>query len=225
MPQMQTDAPRKRIVAMDDRLGYLGARELVRDRGGLPSNVLLDDMLVNPWSFSPLPSGYFPARAREFLVYPARDGAFKRGLSRKGRDLVDARRDAEGREWVFPGSSIPKEALGRRNVGLFVDPQEIEVVQDRVVVIANPDSVIVIEHFIQSPAKSGLRDGVTRVPADELSGPMSYQDELSPDPRGVLYRSTGAGVRPIVRERAMTRDVDAQSGHEARLGVGFVSEY
>jgi hypothetical protein len=164
---------------------------------------------------------YYGAWAREVLVYPKKDGEFK-----KGRDVVDAFKDDKGREWIFPAHSIPEVAIGRKGIGLFVDPQEIEVKDKKAVVLARPESIVVLENFIQNNGEIGKVNEATRIP---LSVEKSESQDLTDDQRRWLWRVNGAGVRPLVRgyvfEDALDdiRIVHADGYHAGEFGVGWAS--
>ena len=153
------EAQRQVIIPTRQNMGWLKARESVKDKGGLPSNVLHDEYLNGPEARYKTVHGYYAAWAREVLVYPQKGGQFK-----KGKDVVDAFKDESGREWVFPASNMPEEAVGRQKVGLFIDPEHVEVSDKRVVVLAKPQSIIVLSPLIQESGQTGLVDDKTRVP-------------------------------------------------------------
>lgn len=80
---------RQVLVRTGGNTDWVQARELVKDKGGLPSNVLLDRILVKEWPTIPEEEKrilrlYFPAWTREVLVYPKHGKEF-----RKGKDIVD----------------------------------------------------------------------------------------------------------------------------------------
>ncbi len=172
--------------------GYLDAIKLAEGKGGLPSNVLLDDILMRSDRANELKklreADYFPAWAREVLVYPEKNGVFK-----KGKDIVDAYKDGAGRQWIFPCSSIPIEAIGKKGAALFVDPLNVEVTGSKVIVTAEPETVIVLNEFLQT-AGWGKVDKKTKVPLN-----YAKVDDLPSDPQRYLWRIDGQGVRPLVR--------------------------
>jgi hypothetical protein len=174
---------RQVIVPTGQRLGYVEAFNLVRDKGGLPSNVLHDDILVRSEGWKQL-QGYYPAWAREVLVYPEKNGVFKRG-----QDIIDG-------QWVFPASFIPELAIGQEKVGLFVDLQNVEASENRVVILAEPKSVIVLAPFIQNSGELGKVDEATRVP---LYVEKDERQFLTEDQKRWLWRIDGQAVRPLVR--------------------------
>ena len=209
------------IVPIGERKGWLEARKSVQDKGGLPSNVLHDDILVGLWPTLPDAEkaklrGYYPAWAREVLVHPAKGDQFK-----KGKDVVDAHKDDAGREWVFPVSSMPEEAVGRAKVGLFVDPESVEVTGSRVVVLASPKNVVVLPSFIQENAQMGKVDERTRVP---LEVAPEVAEMLTHDQKRLLYRINGVGVRPLVR---VVFDLDGRDvfAYDDGLGGAFGVAY
>ena len=177
----------QKIIPTGEHAGWLKAREALRDKGGLPSNVLHDDVLVRSDQWKKL-TEYYPAWAREVLVYPAKNGQF-----RKGEDVVDSFEDEAGRKWIFPASSIPEEAIGRHKVGLFVDPGSVEVTDKKVIISAKSQSAVVLGPFIQDDGLSGIVDDETRVPLESEREPVEDQKRW-------LYRVKGSGVRPLVRD-------------------------
>ena len=167
---------------------WLKARDLVKDKGGLPSNVLHDDVFIYSDAWKSLcEQNYYSAWAREVLIYPKQDVRFK-----KGEDVVDMDNDGVGRKWIFPASQIPEETIGKENVALFVDPQEVEVDNKRVVILANPKSITIIYTF---PQKSGwgVADPKTRIPLDKPTEGIP-EHELR-----YLKRINGNAVSSLVR--------------------------
>ncbi|MDE1860965.1 MAG: hypothetical protein KGH72_04595 [Candidatus Micrarchaeota archaeon] len=183
------------IVPTGEHADWLAARRLVME-SGLPSNELHDDTLSSPMLMRALlDQGYYPAWAREVLVYPTPHGTFV-----KGRDLVDSFADDSGRKWVFPAASIPDLAIGMKNVALFVDPQYVEVDVNRVAIMALPGSIKLLTPFMQEEGW-GVMDEVTRIPlALDVAGVPANRQRW-------LWRLDGAGVRPIVR---YTHDFDGR---------------
>ena len=214
MMTLQTQK-RQVILPTGEKLGWLDARKSVQSKGGLPSQVLHDDVLVRSEVWKGL-IGYYAAWAREVLVYPAKGGQFK-----KGKDVVDAHKDGAEREWVFPVSSIPEEAVERAKVGLFVDPESVEVTDKRVVVLASPKNVVVLPSFIQTNGQMGQVDERTRVPLEVVS---EVAERLIDDQKRWLYRVDGSGVRPLVRGDVDfdRRDVNANGRHGDAFGVAIV---
>ena len=201
----ETGRLRKIIVPFPVEIcaGYLRARKLTRGR--LPSNVLHDDYLVRNALRGDREYEYwrdiewlYPAWAREILVYPEKDGQFK-----KGRDVVDSHKDKEGRKWIFPGSYVPQEATGRKKVGLFVDPEEITEENDKVVVHAKPKSIVVLNGFLQENGAYGKADEATRIP---LEADLELLEKLPHRERRwlkrQLCRNDGMGVNPLHRSRS-----------------------
>ena len=215
---------RGKIVPTGQDMGWLDARNAVRDKGGLPSHVLHDQYLVGSERYKEFPGSYYAAWAREVLVYSAKGEVFQ-----KGKDVVDAIKDDKGRKWVLPASSMPEQAIGRKNVGLFIDPEQVEANGKRVVVLAQPKSIIVLGispelgSFIQESGNAGKVDEATGIP---LSVSQELFDTLDDNQKRWLYRIDGAGVRPLVRYVGygnVRSDVDAGGrGHNDSLGVAYV---
>ncbi len=155
------------------KAGWLQARHMANEFCGLPSNVLLERIIDQEGFKSPV-------WAREILVYPKVNGQFS------GKDIVDGR-------FIFPGSCVPEDALGRKRMGLFVDPGDVEVKGDSVII--HPSKIIVLGSFIQDSDDLGRIDGNTGIAVKE--------EKVAFNPRftktGLLYRIKGEGVRPIVR--------------------------
>ncbi|MEW6528902.1 MAG: hypothetical protein AB1391_03365 [Candidatus Micrarchaeota archaeon] len=212
---------RQIIVPIGKKLSWLEARESVKDRGGLPQNVLHDDILVKSWStFSELKKGelktYYDAWAREVLIYPEKGGQFK-----KGEDVVDAFQDISGRKWVFPACCVPKQAVGKEKVGLVVDPESVEVFRGSVVILAPLASVVVLDNFIQHSGRMGKVDERTRIPLEILES-----ESLSEYEKRWLWRTDGAGVRPLVRTVGNffydRRYICADVKYDSAYGVAYV---
>jgi hypothetical protein len=205
----------KRIVPLMDDNGrvkladYLEARKLTRGKGGLPSNVLHDDYLVRSDKWKGVQKVY-PAWAREILVYPEKDGLFS------GRDVVDSNKDGKGRRWILPASYIPKEAVGKEGVGLFINPQEVKEEKGRVVVY--PRSVIILHPFIQQSCGGGKVDDNTRIP---LKVDPELWKDVPVEERRWLLRMDGAGVRPLVRSLSM-KDIETYRKPDNGLWVAHV---
>ncbi len=205
----------KQIVPLMDNngrvklAGYLEARKLTRGKGGLPSNVLHDDYLVGTNRWKDVQKAY-PTWAREILVYPPKDGKFD------GRDVVDSNKDGKGRKWILPASYVPKEAVGKEKVGLFINPQEVKEENGRVVV--HPKSVLILHPFIQQSYSGGKVDVNTRIPLE-----VEYElwKTVPVEERRWLVRMDGAGVRPLVRSLSM-KDIETYRKPDNGLRVAHV---
>jgi len=180
----------KKIVPFPDQSGdYLKCRDLAKGRGmKLPSNVLHDDKLVLLANCS-VGNIDYPAWAREFIVHPAKDGKFV-----KGEDVVDSKTG-----WRLPGEYLAdprfvNEDVFQKGIGLFIDPEDIDVKGSKPVVI--PLSIIVLSPFIQLRKGFGKFDEVTRIPIDK--------EAIIYDGRYIL-RDECIGVRPIYRDLGMLR--------------------
>jgi hypothetical protein len=178
----------KRIIPMNTSASYLKARKLTKDKGGLPSNALHDDCLVMTYTWERL-KGLYDAWAREVLVYPQSGGKFK-----KGKDVVDSHEDEKGRRWILPASYVPKEAIGKKRVGLFIDPEDVREENDNVIV--HPKKIEILYPFLQGTADYGKVDENTRIP---LTIKRKVLESLSRDKYRCLLRNKGAGVRPLRR--------------------------
>ncbi len=183
-------ALQRRIIPMKRVADYLKARKLTRDKGGLPSHVLHDDCLMRDERRPiDLILHLYAAWARELLIYPEKDGCFS-----KGKDIVDSSEDGKGRRWVLPASYVPAEAIGRRKVGLFVDPKDI--IEERGRVVVYPASIAVLYPFLQKTG-FGEVDERTRIP---LEPPPGLRYEYLPYGQvRHLSRVLGVGIRPLFR--------------------------
>lgn len=172
---------RERIVPFRMEAEYLQARSIAATRGTrLPSNVLHDEYLsTDRWRAI---GALYPAWAREVLVYPEKGGKF-----RIGQDVTDKENG-----WVFPASYIPREAIGRERMALFVDPQAITCERGRLVVHPGPAVQVTLIHpFIQESGRGGKMDSLTGVPLDV--------EPAKATERRYLCRRNEAGVSPIAR--------------------------
>lgn len=213
MAEKQVEAPRIRIITPTaiPRLGYVDAFNAMRDKGGLTSNVIHDDVLVKLWDKLTDEQRaelrkYYPAWAREIVVYPAEGGVFKAG------------QHVEDGNWFFPTHSIPKEAIDRPGVGLFVDPKNLYVEGKRVVVEADPSSIVLLTNFMQKEGWSRV-DERTRIP-------LAVSSNGVPDgQQRYFWRISGQGVRPLARgvDDFVRRDVGALYRRDYRFGVASLS--
>ncbi|MDO8554240.1 MAG: hypothetical protein Q7S22_05510 [Candidatus Micrarchaeota archaeon] len=182
---------RPRIVPIAQNLPFIEARNAIAAQGGLPSNVLHDNYLVGSKRYQEMRSVY-PVWSREILVYPERYALFKKGI-----DIVDNHKNDGRKEWIFPGSCVPKEVVGVENAGLFVDPESLEVSDQRVIVLAKLQQITVITPFIQINGECGIVDDATRVP---LQMDQGLAQRIRDRKKRWLFRVDSAGVRPVVRD-------------------------
>jgi hypothetical protein len=172
---------RERIVPYNRESNYLGARQMAAQRGTiLPSNVLHDEYLSSDrWRAL---GALYPAWAREILVYPEKGGKFK-----IGQDVVDKENG-----WIFPASYVPREAVGREKMALFVDPQAVTCERGKLIVHPNPEIHVVLIHpFIQESGRGGAMDRRTGVPLDIETDNITE--------KRYICRRNEAGVTPMVR--------------------------
>ncbi len=163
------------------------ARVLLAEKNlRLPSNVLHDDYLVYTNKWETLHGKCSSAMslkvtwAREILAYPEINGVFK-----KGEDIRDA---ATG--WTIKAKDVPKEAMGVKGAGLFIDPENID--GWRVI----PRTIIVLTGMIQELHGVGRVDEVTRIP---LAVPKQVLDSLKKNEKRIISRRSETSVRPICR--------------------------
>ena len=201
---------RKGIIPMGKWGGYLAARRATKSRGGLPSNARHDECLVRTVEWRQL-GGLYPAWTKEVVVHPEKGGQFK-----KWKDVVDSETG-----WVLPAKYIPEEAIGRKGVGLFIDPDDVREENGRIVVHPKPNSIVVLRNFIQRSGHGGKVDEDTRMP---LRVEAEVWRNLSGKERRWLNRINGVGVRPLHRDYgdADRRNIDASFGPECMFGVAYV---
>ena len=187
-----------KIWLLNRKLNYLDARNAAEPYGGLPTNALHQKILVetDEWK-SPKLKGYYPAFAREMSIYPKSGETIK-----KGEDVIDAFLDNNGRKWVYPSYLIPDEAINQVGKALMVNPRKIIEEEKEVTIIADPNKdVTVLSDFPQS-------SGWTQTfGADNL-----------------VWRLSGAGVRPLVRGFfGIGRDIVVGCWLGDNFGVGYES--
>ena len=219
------------ICGMRRALPWLEARELVRERGGLPSNAQFDDMLRGLLRQKGVVLSFSPASGRELgnfdhwwsrnvIVYPAAGACFA-----KGSDIIDELLDTLApapKTWVFPAACVPESAIGRENVALFIDPESVTVTQDRVIIEARKELVAVLEHFAGKSEFDGPVDKTTRIPHAEDLG----TNQPSSPMWGRIWRHVCEGVRPIARPAADTSSTaivtDAGYSPSNSFGVSYI---
>ncbi len=191
---------------------WLDARRITTDLGGLPKNALYDTAFRGP--------GIQPnvdqivAWANEVLVHPKQDGIFH-----SGRDAIDAAVDSLGRRWVLPANDIPKDVVGRRGMGLLVEPLEVGEEERWVVIV--PARIHILHKLPQISDKWGKVDETTGVPT-EMKG--SDLEEVPETERRSLLRNEGMGVRPLLRYIADFGDwrlVNARTPWDSKAAVAF----
>lgn len=201
-----------KIRSLKKELGYLEARKVAEPYGGLPRNVTHKRTLVDSDDWKGL-RDYYPAWAREILVYPEQNGTFE-----KDKDVVDAYADEKGRKWVYPSFCIPHEAIGKKNVALFVTPMAIADGKDKVTVIAAPHSGVAVLSDFPQDSQWGTVDQNTGIPLS------AKNVDTSSNTSGYLWRLNTAGVRPLVRSYDdFWRFVFANGWLDCGFGVGVES--
>ncbi len=201
---------RERILPLNREADYLEARRIAAQTGSkMPSNVLHDEYLsTDRWKAL---GALYPAWSDELLVYPERGGRF-----RVGKDAVDSQTG-----WIFPASSIPREAFDRIRVGLIVSPLAITQERGRIVVHADKNGVRVLSPFIQESGKGGRMDPDSGVPLDIKPAVLSE--------KRYLVRKSLAGVSPIARftfgEKVSVAHVYANGYYDDAFGVSIAKGF
>jgi hypothetical protein len=187
----------QKIVLTAHNLLWLDARKMVEDRGGLPSHVLYDhyltaqDLVARKKIYAWEDMSYCAFHTREILAYPAKGKTFQ-----KGKDLVGRSQDNNGRSWILPASCVPERAFGQDKVSLFIDPEQVEVTNKNVVILAKPDSVVILAPFIQKDGL-GAVDEQTRIPleaSDQVLDALFYEKGLRK-----LHRFDSDDIGPLCR--------------------------
>ena len=120
---------------------WLEARELVRERGGLPSSAQFDDALAGGDAKQQLSGNLWWTRNVLVILSTGRHMA-------KGYDISDHSEAGMGRIWVLPASCVPEEALCSRNYGIILDPQQITITSSMVVIEADAQHIKVIQNLV-----------------------------------------------------------------------------
>lgn len=193
-------------LGMDAR--YLEARKAVAERKmRLPPHPMLDAYVQRNRVY-----GFW---ADELFAHPE-----KNGVLQQGKDVKDSLTG-----WILPASYVPKEAVGRKGVGLFVVPENVGDEKGKVIVHAK--SVMVLDGVTQVSDKyvPGKPHEITRIPL--VVSPEEFE-RLPEDEKRWLLRIAGEGVRPLVRgddvdwDRSAGRDVCANCGADVAFGVAGV---
>lgn len=194
--------------------------------GGLHSHAAYDKSLMDTINWK-TEGRLRPTWMREVFVYPSNEN----GVFEKGKDAVDAFdpafKDVPCKQWVFPASCIPKEVIGQRGIGLYVDPgigqETIEETENRIVVL--PKSIIILSPILQF-SDWGKADPATGMP---LAIPIDSNEQNNRylwriEGKGLRFKNTiEAGVRPLVRTCndgwSNRWDVIANARQDSELGV------
>lgn len=206
---MNSNTQAREIVQLGKNARYLEARKAVAERKmRLPPHPPLDSYVQR--------NRVYGLWADELLAHPAKDGVFQ-----SGKDVVDALTGM-----ILPASYVPKEAVGRNGVGLFVVPEDVREEHGKVIVHAQ--SVIVLDGMIQKSDTwvAGKPHDITRIPL--VISPEEFE-RLPEEEKRWLYRIAGEGVRPLVRRSDYDwygydrRDVFAYYGADFVFGVAGVA--
>ena len=176
---MNSNTQTREIVQLGMDACYLDARKAVAERKmRLPPHPLLDAYVQK--------NGVYGFWADELLVHPEKGGVFQ-----SGKDVQDSLTG-----WILPASYMPKEAVGRKEVGLYVVPEDVG--EERGKVIVHAQSVIVLDGITQVSDKwvAGKPHDITRIPLVVSSEEF---ERLPEEEKRWLYRIAGEGVRPLVR--------------------------
>jgi hypothetical protein len=174
------------IIGTGQKMTWIHGRDSVKSRGGLPSYGLVESIIKSHGGFEGIISLLW---LRELTAYPEFGGEFA-----EGRDFNDATAEkVTGVSWVMPAASIPKEAAGRKSVGLFFEPEEVEVGGGSIIIHANPDRVKIISPYSESTEITGAIGHETGFPLgiSMKEGQANQRNTL------VFRRLESAGLRPL----------------------------
>ncbi|MEW5996044.1 MAG: hypothetical protein AB1657_00405 [Candidatus Micrarchaeota archaeon] len=206
---MNSTTQTREIVQLGMDARYLDARRAVAERKmRLPPHPMLDAYVQRNRV-----CGFW---ADELLARPEKGRVFQ-----SGKDVKDALTGM-----ILPASYVPKEAVGREGVGLFVVPEDVR--EERGKVIVHAQSVIVLDGLTQESDKwvPGKPHEITRIP---LVVSAEEFERLPEEEKRWLYRIAGEGVRPLARGdvndwyRGVRRYVYADCGFDYVFGVAGVA--
>lgn len=196
----------REIVQLGTDARYLDARKAVAKKGmRLPPHPLLDAYVRRNRVY-----GFW---ADELLAHPEKGSVFQ-----SGKDVKDALTGM-----ILPASYVPKEAVGREGVGLYIVPENVGEEKGKVIVHAQ--SVIVLDGITQVSDKwaPGKPHEITRIPL--VVSPEEFE-RLPEGEKRWLYRIAGEGVRPLGCDYGWDwngrRVVDAGYGLDGAFGVAGV---
>lgn len=204
------------ITPLAGREEWTVAFRRLSDHGGLPPNALHDSVLSRLHGFKQLDS-YYPAWAREVLVYPEMGGVFA-----GGKDIVADCGIARDKRLVLPSSCVPREAVNTHGVGLLLIPQDIHVQQDKIIIQPDPKSVKVLYPFIQASGMPGAIENEARIPLSTLPEAI---EEIPAEQKRWFMREVTQSITPIVRGPSLLggwRALYAVNWINGKFGVGEV---
>ncbi len=173
----------KRLITSELQLNRIDAQRHVKRNGlKLASHLLLDEGIT---SCKVRAITY----AREFVAYPASGKTFKRN-----QDVVDPESKTR-----IPWEFIKDVAIFRPGLGLFVDPEDLDVCRKTGDIVLIPRSIRVLENFIQTNVNiwvEGSADQKTMVP---LAASGKFLRGLRSEDKRWFYRVPQQGVRLLVR--------------------------
>lgn len=212
----------KIIIPTGEKAYYPEARESVKEKGGLPSNLAHEGTLVYSDRVNQIYKYYEKgAFAAELLVHPEANGIFT------GQDIIAMSPDPLGREWRFVGTSIPEDAKGKERIGLLVlqSDLEVDVEGKRLIFSAKPESISILQLFPQRNW-CGKVDERTGIPIQTPhESPYGEIEKTIPFDVRLFSRTERENVVPIVRFAYGPRGrylIDATVGRSFPLGVGYV---
>jgi hypothetical protein len=194
------------------------ARAMVEDVGGLPPNALFDEILVrmgerNLHSDWRNLDGSIIAElwTREAVAYPAPNGVFAAGV------------DFDDNGWIVPWEYLARineieEFVGMEGKALFIEPLEVQMLENRAVLIPDPEKTVVLSGFPQE-SRLGMADELTGMP---LQARPAALEKLPKEGKRTLYRSPFAGLRFVSRCIRDIFTIDLSSTHYVQSDVARV---
>ncbi len=196
----------QKIIPLNKDMEYIDAFNAVRDKGGLPSNVLYDDSFQNDRIWESLRKiAHYGVWCRELVAYPEKYGVFSKG------DIKDS-----DYAWTLPAKYVPKGIVGKKGIALLIDPKDLLISNGIMTVI--PKNVTILQNFPQTNRLYDF-DKKTRMPIDGQPKGTDYWDAR------YLWRRNSQTLRPLARYDYVfyvRRGVFAGWWPYYRLGVGWV---
>jgi hypothetical protein len=183
----------KRLVASDLRFNRMDAHNYEKGAGKrLASYPLLDEGIMGR------KIGHF-CYAREVVAHPPDPKRFpdSGGIFKKNEDIVDPETGT-----MVPLEFVRERDIYRPNIGLFIDPEDLDTHKKTGDIVVIPKSIIVLGND-ETPFIQKGDEWVRGKPDEETRIPLAVSDEtwndLSDEEKRWFYRVPQQGVRFLVR--------------------------
>ncbi|MDO8553964.1 MAG: hypothetical protein Q7S22_04105 [Candidatus Micrarchaeota archaeon] len=219
---------RPRIVPIGKELTLIQARSSVADKGGLPSQLLVDRLFTdiayrNTLSIKDLRvfDSVNSLGARQLLAHPAVNQPFE-----QGQDIKD-KQWGEVPEWrhdmVLPWSEVvalvPASEITARGIGLFIEPRAgpegvvEETLKGEKLTVIHPASIILVQNMLQETGW-GKKDPATGIPVKGKGKRVLFRKDFQAI--SLLVRETGSAQSTFFTINAFYSQVNA-------FGVAYVT--